>query len=403
MKAGVERGIHTEGLLGITGVGGVGGGGGHGWGRASLTEAMGGIWEEGYGAVPPPAQPKGSSTARRPGGWSDSLGALVPGSCLILDLIWAVSGCLLLLAGHINSAAAVLLPFVVLAARPLKDVPDPPKWLRRLDPVAAALRYFPIRVAFEAPAAFSDAAQGGAARDQRTRPVVLALEPHSVLPLSAVAFSSMNGLGWPPGFPGALRILASSAVGLPPLTRHFARWHGLADARRASARRLLARGESLLIVPGGVRETALLRRDAPGGPAVSRVWLSDRRGFVRLALEHRAHLVPAYAFGQDGAFGFRLPWDGLLMTEKRYVALARRLGFAPILFWGRFGPLPAVPFKRPMHVVVGEPVDVPAYDEVTHELVELVRKRFVSSLVALFDRHKTAVPGYGPHAKLHVL
>lgn len=354
-------------------------------------------------AAPVGAVDDGGEGAPPPGwAWADALGALVPGSCLVLDAVWTASVLFLLLTGRLRLAAALFLPFAALALRPLKDVPDPPRWLVRLDPVAAALRYFPIRIAFEDPAAFAQRGQEAEQRDGR--PVVLALEPHSVLPLSAVAFAAMNQLRWPPGFPGTLRILASSAVGLPPLTRHFARWHGLADAKRSSARRLLARGESLLVVPGGVRETALLRpRPGPGPARVSRVWLSDRRGFVRLALEHRAHLVPAYAFGQDDVFGFLRPTDGRFLTEDRYVKLSRRLGFAPVFFWGRFGPLPAVPFKRPMHVVVGAPVEVPEYDSVTPELVELVRERYVEALGALFDRHKASVPGYGSHAKLHVL
>jgi hypothetical protein len=46
------------------------------------------------------------------------------------------------------------------------------------------------------------------------------------------------------------------------------------------------------LVPGGVQEVLHMRHDAEV------LYLRKRLGFVRLALQHGAPLVPAFAFGQ---------------------------------------------------------------------------------------------------------
>lgn len=108
---------------------------------------------------------------------------------------------------------------------------------------------------------------------------------------------------------------------------------------------LRARGEHLVVAPGGMREA--MRPFWDGG----RVDLGDRRGYLRLALAHDLPIIPVVATGLDGTFvGFN---DGY-RTSKRV------LGRGDLPAWLAFGmggvwPL-ALPFPVKIRQRVGEPI-----------------------------------------------
>jgi hypothetical protein len=151
-------------------------------------------------------------------------------------------------------------------------------------------------------------------------------------------------------------------------------------------------------------------------PGKEVIFLRTRYGFVKMAMQTGAHLVPAFAFGQSRmcaapcrglthvpckcasaarvtrarvhrrSFGYARPGPPLLpAATPRVLAKARRtrcfpaprctaadnasvracgapatpvqlLGFAPMAFWGRWGT--PVPYAVPVHVVVGKPIRV---------------------------------------------
>ena len=110
------------------------------------------------------------------------------------------------------------------------------------------------------------------------------------------------------------------------------------------------------------------------------IFLRKRFGFVKMALQTGAHLMPAFAFGQSRMCVALLPWPApcLLRLTRLNVAprrsyeyarpgppllpastprvLSKLLGFAPLCFWGRWGS--PVPFAVPVHVVLGRPIRV---------------------------------------------
>merc|ERR1719401_2359817 len=85
--------------------------------------------------------------------------------------------------------------------------------------------------------------------------------------------------------------LSASVLFRIPLVRELALWTGCIDASRPVAARALRRGHSLMVIPGGEMEQIRTQDGCEG------VCLSTRLGFVKLALETGAALVPCYAFG----------------------------------------------------------------------------------------------------------
>lgn len=126
--------------------------------------------------------------------------------------------------------------------------------------------------------------------------------------------------------------------------------------------------------------------------------LLHRKGFVRLAMEAGACLVPIYCFGNTSAFKVRRVWWGtsglylflfpLLIFPARppppaVKDLARKARVSLPSFWGRYG-LP-IPFRVKILVAVGAPlVAAPG------ETIDSFHERYCDALRGLFERHKAA-------------
>ena len=110
------------------------------------------------------------------------------------------------------------------------------------------------------------------------------------------------------------------------------------------------RGASVVLCPGGIREVLHLCRDR------ETIFLRSRRGFVRQALRAGAPLVPAFAFGQTGAFDWFPVLPSPPLPRALVASLCRSIGFAPL--WIHNGWL--VPFPKrsaAMTLVIGKPLE----------------------------------------------
>ena len=113
--------------------------------------------------------------------------------------------------------------------------------------------------------------------------------------------------------------------------------------------------------------------------------LSGRRGFVKLAMQNGATLVPVFVFGASKIFKrFVLP----AALEQ----LSRSLRMSLLLFWGKLG-LP-IPFEVPLTYALGEHIrlldHVPIENRtaLTAEEVDFVHNTFVKGLHDVFNKNK---------------
>lgn len=205
---------------------------------------------------------------------------------------------------------------------------------------------------------------------------IFGCHPHGILP-----FGTMVALGYDyPGgfkelFPGVeYRVLAATFCFYVPFYRDLLLFGGVVDAARYSAHSVMNNGFSLALVPGGATEALY------ADPSKDTVYIKKRRGFVRLALEHGASLVPVFGFNENNTY------SQLAMSNEFIHSLK-------IKFQSLFGiSLPlitnVVPKKTKITVVVGRPVEVPKIENPSSEEVQKYLDIYIEELKKLYNENK---------------
>lgn len=175
--------------------------------------------------------------------------------------------------------------------------------------------------------------------------------------------------------------LSASTLFYVPVLREITTWAGVRAVTRKAFISGLEDSGAVLVVPGGQAELVY------AGPDTRRVGLCTRhKGFVRLALEQGASLVPMFVFGELQA------QRNLLYLPALQRWTYKRLGF-PLPFWvagwKTITPLPTP--GTPLSIVIGEPIDVEPTTpgrRPTDEEVDALHTTYFSALQNLVEKHK---------------
>jgi 1-acyl-sn-glycerol-3-phosphate acyltransferase len=208
---------------------------------------------------------------------------------------------------------------------------------------------------------------------------IVCAHPHGMLPLGFCA--NLVACSYDKGDASSLSALANARVAVAsfafwiPGLREFYHALGCIDASKASLKCALDKGSTVIVCPGGASEA--LHTDPDEDVAL----LSGRTGFIRLAFEHGASVVPAYTFGEADIWLIEKADEGTL-KERFFMTSQMIFGLGMILV-KHFKPRPSE-----LKTVFGPAIKFPKVADPSPEEVDRMLETYKTALVKLYDDNK---------------
>jgi len=192
--------------------------------------------------------------------------------------------------------------------------------------------------------------------------------------------------------------LMSNMCFVSPVFRQYCLWiGGIPATKEAATQAVLEHGHSLSLVPGGLAE--MLECDPrprvldelekqgmkPGSDdgTTSKqtvvLFLNQRKGFIKLALQCGLDLVPVFTFGEIETF-HQARWG-----HQWRLRISRYVKIPVTLIWGKYIILPRL---TPLTVVVGVPIPVEKDSNPSQEKIDQLHAKYVEALRTLFEEQK---------------
>ncbi|CAB1118819.1 unnamed protein product [Ectocarpus sp. CCAP 1310/34] len=215
-------------------------------------------------------------------------------------------------------------------------------------------------------------------------PTVFCYHPHGVFTQGYIINGSMNE-----ELPKILGLLATALYHAPLFRLVFGRWAGsCAPSSKQVFLDQMQKGLSFGIIPGGFQEATLSKLGE------DHVWMKNRKGIVKYALQSGYRLRPCFTFGESDTY-----WNAQGMWKLRLWMSAKN--FPGVCPWGTWW-CPLLPRRVKLMTVFGEPLALPKIEQPSPEDVDKWHAAYVEELKALHGRHKAKYAS-NPQLELKVL
>ena len=174
------------------------------------------------------------------------------------------------------------------------------------------------------------------------------------------------------------KMLGSRGVSLSPLSGLFFKWTGGFDISPSNFKQYLSNGDNLSFSPGGFEEATISdhRRD--------RVYVKNRKGFVKYALEYGYKIYPSYTFNENKAYYTFNGFEKIRLWFNKFKIPAA-------IFMGKYWIFPNDNLK--FYTVMGKGIQCPKVDHPSHELIEEYHQKYVEELKRIFYSYKDKYGG----------
>lgn len=221
------------------------------------------------------------------------------------------------------------------------------------------------------------------------RKYIFGYHPHGVALRGAFGSFAADSVGFSSLFPGLTNtLLVKDGFFYQPFLREYLLATGASGVSRTSCIKHLTRGghdergmgRSIAITVGGSREYNIAK------PGTMGIVIKIRKGFVRVAVETGADLVPVIAFGENELFDLidTKSSSALGLVARAWeFAVGHKVAFSK----GRFGLF--CPHRKPLNVVVGKPIEVVQQRwDMDEKYVDKLHETYVQELTRLWDDWK---------------
>mmetsp|Transcript_15470 Transcript_15470/g.46692 ORF Transcript_15470/g.46692 Transcript_15470/m.46692 type:complete len:324 (-) Transcript_15470:1904-2875(-) len=220
---------------------------------------------------------------------------------------------------------------------------------------------------------------------------IFAAHPHGIFCSSLFLAFSTESLGFSKIFPGlSVHFLTLPGHFKNPFVRDWILLHGMLDTSRATCQRIVGKGSGrcIAMAVGGARESLFVE------PGTMNIILDRRMGFVRLAVETGASLVPVICFGENDLFDAEVVGADTFMGRFQKWGLKNVGITSPNFSW-------LGPHRVPVNVVCGAPIKVEKFagDIATAEGAALVAKTHATYKQALLDLYQANKDKYHKNRK----
>jgi len=159
---------------------------------------------------------------------------------------------------------------------------------------------------------------------------------------------------------------------------------GCASSNKKSFDRIFSRGDHVCLNIGGAAEALTVLKDNQE-KGIMKLILKDRKGFVKMALQHGATIVPCIAFNEN--LVYYVVETGMLKRIQLF--LQKRMKFSIPLFAGHAILVPTMPRRQSLCMYVGGGLDCPKVANPTQDDIDKKHAEYCRKLEQLFDDYKT--------------
>ena len=173
-----------------------------------------------------------------------------------------------------------------------------------------------------------------------------------------------------------------------PFIRDMMVWSDAWEVSKDSMNEFLQQEENVALIPGGFQEATIYLRDR------HRLFIKDRKGFIKYALKYGYSILPAYVFGEERGF-----WQfDIGSIDFRF--WLNKYNIPTIAFIGKYGFLPDNNID--VTIVIGKSYALPKIDHPTDEDINKHHADYIKCMEGLFDRNKERYAFKGKDAVLEL-
>jgi 2-acylglycerol O-acyltransferase 2 len=166
------------------------------------------------------------------------------------------------------------------------------------------------------------------------------------------------------------------ALLLPIIGLHFRLW-GFEPVNPGNLKRLMGKGRSIALVPGGYEEATITT------PYEMRVYLKNRKGFVKYALKYGYTIRPVLITNEHKAMS-------TLDVFTNFRLFINKLKIPTVIFWSKLGLL--FPPGIVIHTLIGKGIKgTKSYGEdemPTHEEINYAHAMYIEEIKRMYEKHK---------------